>query len=72
VKKIKQAILDGQVIESYPDDYPLPSLLLCSLEPEPLHVVLAWNIGSGECHIITAYRPDLEHFEPGFVRRGQK
>ncbi|MEA3274298.1 MAG: DUF4258 domain-containing protein [Pseudomonadota bacterium] len=66
---VKRAILDGQVIETYPDDYPTPSLLICYLEPEPLHVVLAWDADGEDCHLVTAYRPDLEHFEPGFVRR---
>lgn len=66
---VKQAILAGQVIESYPDDYPVPSCLICALEPEPIHVVVVWDAGAGDCHVITAYRPDRMHFEPGFLRR---
>ena len=69
---MKQTIVGGQVIETYPDDYPVPSLLICVLKPEPLHVLLAWDKKLGECHIITAYRPDLEHFEADFVHRRSK
>lgn len=64
---VKQAVLEGAVIENYPDDYPFPTLLIAIREPEPLHVVLAWNAMLRQCHIITAYRPDLEHFEADFI-----
>jgi len=69
---VKQTILQGEVVESYPDDYPLPSLLICTIEPSPLHVVLAWDEAAEECYIITAYRPDLEHFEDDFMHRRSK
>jgi len=39
--KVKQAILEGEVIENYPDDMPLPSVLICNLKPSPLHIVVA-------------------------------
>ncbi len=68
-KAVKRAVLDGAVIESYPDHYPVPSLLIAVLEPEPLHVVLAWDVKQRQCYIITAYQPDLDHFEPDFVTR---
>jgi hypothetical protein len=63
------AIGHGQIIEAYPDDFPAPSMLFCTVAPEPLHVVVAWTARDAHCHIITAYRPDLAHFEPGFLRR---
>jgi len=66
---VKQAILSGSVIEAYPDDYPIPSYLICSLEPEPLHIVLSYNAINSEIHIITIYRPDLEHFKSDFITR---
>ncbi len=71
-RHVKQALAEGQVVESYPDDYPIPSLLVCCLDPDPLHVVVAWNENTRECHIITTYRPDLDHFELGFMRRKQR
>jgi restriction system protein len=39
------------------------------LEEKPLHVVAAFDEGSGTCFIITAYRPDEEHFGPDFRAR---
>ena len=39
------------------------------LEPEPLHVVVAFDAESLQCHVITAYRPDLTHFEADFITR---
>lgn len=66
---VVEAIAGGEIIESYAGDFPLPSLLICGLHPKPLHVVLPWDADAGTCHIITAYRPDLGHFEPGFKRR---
>lgn len=66
---VTHAIRHGELIEAYPDDYPAPSMLLCGQSPEPLHVVVAWTTKDAHCHVITAYRPDLARFEPGFLRR---
>lgn len=67
--QVKNAILQGVIIENYPDDHPIPSLLLALNQPEALHVVLAYDATSEQCHIITAYRPDLTHFEVDLITR---
>jgi len=67
--QVKNAILQGVIIESYPDDYPVPSLLLAVHQPEALHVVIAYDAVSKQCHIITAYRPNLTHFEADLTTR---
>jgi Domain of unknown function (DUF4258) len=67
--QVKNAILHGKVIEYYPDDYPVPSVLLASLQPEPLHVVVAYDEMSRHSHVITAYRPDLTHFNDDLITR---
>lgn len=67
--QVKKAILQGIIIENYPDDFPIPSLLLAVNQPEALHVVLANDAASEQCHIITAYRPDLAHFEADLITR---
>jgi hypothetical protein len=61
--------MNGEVIEVYPTDRPYPSCLILHLEPEPVHVVAAADPAARICHVITAYRPDLEHFEPDFRTR---
>ena len=67
--RVKQAILEGLIVEIYPDDHPIPSLLLATLQPEALHVVLAYDNASALCHVITAYYPDLAHFEADLITR---
>ena len=67
--QVKSAILHGTIIENYPDDHPIPSILLAINQPEALHVVLAYDAISEQCHIITAYRPDLTHFEADLITR---
>ncbi|MGZ5028792.1 MAG: DUF4258 domain-containing protein [Methylobacter sp.] len=61
--------MQGDIIETYPNDYPVPSMLLATKQPEPLHVVLAFDPVLQQCHIITAYRPDLKHFEADLITR---
>ncbi|MDD5633552.1 MAG: DUF4258 domain-containing protein [Methylococcales bacterium] len=67
--EVKQVILLGNIIEYYPDDYPIPNLILATLQPEPLHVVVAYDSISQQCHVITAYRPDLIYFEADLITR---
>lgn len=67
--QVKLALLNGQLIESYPDDYPIPSVLLAAFLPEPLHVVVAFDELSRQCHVITAYRPDLNYFNADLITR---
>jgi hypothetical protein len=66
------AIMNGEVIEVYPTDRPYPSCLILHVESEPVHVVAGADPTARICHIITAYRPDLEYFEPDFRTRRKK
>lgn len=69
---VKKVLLSGEIIEDYPNDKPYPSVLLLGwVEGEPFHVVTALDSESGCCFIITAYKPDLEHFEPDYKTRRQ-
>jgi len=63
-KWVKSVLMKGEVIASYQDDSPFPGLLVDGrLNDEVLHVVVAFDEIESCCYIITAYRPDLEHFE---------
>ena len=53
IEHVKQAVLCGEIIEDYPDDYPYPSCLLLG---NGLHVVA--GAGDGRLWLITAYVPD--------------
>ncbi|WP_404414707.1 DUF4258 domain-containing protein [Marinospirillum sp.] len=67
--EVLQTLQEGVIIESYPEDYPFPSHLVCKVTDHPLHVVFAWNDSEQICYLITAYRPDREHFESDFITR---
>jgi hypothetical protein len=63
----------GECIEDYPDDYPFPSGLFFGWHGvKPLHVVAALEETSPRVYIITAYEPDLEHFDSDFKTRRKK
>ncbi len=64
-----QAILQGEVIEVYTHDRPYPSLLMFYAEAQPLHVVVAADVAASVAHVITVYRPDLQHFESDWKTR---
>jgi hypothetical protein len=55
------AIMNGEIIEEYPNDYPFPSCLINAVSPHPLHVVC--GLGNGHVFIITAYKPDSGMWE---------
>jgi len=71
-KAVKEVLKNGEIIEDYPDDKPYPSALFLGwINGEPLHVVAAFDSLIGWCFIITAYKPDLEHFESDYKTRRQ-
>ncbi len=69
IQDIKNAILCGDVIENYPDDYPYPSCLIMGYTEQgsPLHLVC--GVGEGELFVITAYRPDPMKWYPDWTTR---
>lgn len=67
---VKEVLLSGELIEDYADNKPYPcALFLGWIKEEPFHVVTAFDSESGYCFVITAYRPDLEHFESDYKTR---
>lgn len=69
---VKAVLSAGEVIEDYQDDKPFPSaLLLAWISGKPYHVVASLDNESGYCFVITAYRPDMEHFGSDFKTRRQ-
>ena len=60
----------GEVIERYPSGAAYPSeLILGWIGSSPLHVVLAYSETGNAVTIVTAYRPDIDTWRPGFRRR---
>lgn len=66
---IVNVIMHGEIIKQYEDDKPFPSCLLLgmSINDRYLHVVVASD--NINLHIITAYYPNADEWEPDFKTR---
>ena len=60
---VKNCILNGEIIEEYPNDFPNPSCLIfgMTLDGKILHVVAGTN--ENYLYVITAYYPSADKFE---------
>lgn len=73
IDEIHVATEAATVLEEYPQDEPYPSrLVLGWVGNRPLHLVLAGATAAGDTIVVTLYEPDVERWEPGFVRRKPK
>ena len=70
-REIECLLADGQVIERYDEDFPLPSVLLNEPRPtkRPLHAVVGINDAERILVLITAYEPDPRQWTEHFSRR---
>ncbi len=68
---VETVLKNGEIIERYDEDFPLPSLLINgrTSERKPLHVVAAINNTERIIVIITAYKPDIARWTSDFSRR---
>jgi hypothetical protein len=64
-REVYEAICTAEVIETYPDDTPYPSVLLFGTTGanRPLHVVCAYDNEDNRAVIVTVYRPDPGRWE---------
>ena len=69
---VEIALLNGEILEEYENDYPYPSYLVygISLNNEVLHVVCGMN--EIDLWIITAYYPDNINWEDDLKTRREK
>ena len=65
------SVVQGTVIEKYPDDTPYPSCLIYgnTFEGQPIHSVWAYNSSNQWAVLVTVYRPDPERWIDWQVRR---
>ena len=63
---IRSAIMNGEIIEQYLDDYPNPSVLILGYTRDngPLHVAV--GMADNKLWLITAYFPTLDIWEADF------
>lgn len=69
VKDILSAIMNGEIIENYPDDFPFPSCLVLGKDAngKVIHICMS-NEGEAS-KVITAYYPSLEKWNADFKTR---
>ena len=72
-KEVFEAVLNGKIIEIYPEDEPYPSCLIYgkTSENRPLHIVCAYSEEPGLAVVITVYQPNPEKWID-FERRRRK
>ena len=70
VEDVRRVLLEGAVIEGYPEDTPFPSCLIFGwCEGRPIHVVIAINEEEGSVIVVTVYEPDQEKWKEDLSRR---
>jgi hypothetical protein len=67
---VGRIVRQGEQIASYPDDRPYPGELLIGFDDSrPIHVLVARDPQSGECHVVTAYVADPALWDETFRNR---
>ena len=67
---VRTVITSGEVIAEYQDDRPYPSYVILSfIKDRPIHVVVAVELDTRECYVVTVYPPDPELWNSDFRTR---
>ncbi len=63
--EVCEAVSRGEVLETYPDDTPYPSVLIFGTTnaKRPLHIVCAYNADDTQLIIITIYQPSPDKWD---------
>ena len=70
LEEVKFILDKGDVIREYQDDKPYPSFLLLAFKDlRPLHLLVAKDIETGICIIVTVYEPNPIKWLNQFSRR---
>ena len=69
--EISGSVLNGEIIEDYPDDMPFPSCLVygSTRSGNPLHTVWGYDPDERFALLITTYRPDSSRWVDWRTRR---
>ena len=68
-ERLKEVILNGEIIEQYPNDYPYPSCLMLHSFANNIHLHVVIGLGEGLLWLITAYYPDDDEWESDYKTR---
>ena len=68
---IRSAVMTGEIIEQYPDDFPFPSCLILGADRQGRKLHVCMSDEGTSSRIITAYYPDPAKWSVDFkVRKG--
>ena len=60
---VEMALLNGEIIENYEDDYPYPNCLILGMNKSNEHLHIVCGSNETELWLITAYYPDRSEWE---------
>ncbi|WP_019554503.1 DUF4258 domain-containing protein [Propionispira raffinosivorans] len=66
---VSHALIHGQIIESYPNDYPYPSHLVLGISYQCIYLHVVCGIGDSDLWLITAYYPNPTEWESDLKTR---
>lgn len=66
---VSKVIMQGEIIEQCPDDFPYPSFLLLGLSISGMYLHACVASSGENIRVITACYPDLNECEPDFKTR---
>ena len=69
IEDVESALLNGEIIEQYPEDYPHPSSLILGLTKAGKHLHVVCGVSDLELWLITSYYPDAEEWESDLKTR---
>ena len=71
ITELKRALLNGEIIEKYPNDQPYPSCLVLGwlVSGDPLHVVCSRGNSEPAMRIVTVYEPSDNKWESDYKTR---
>ncbi|MCL2513023.1 MAG: DUF4258 domain-containing protein [Oscillospiraceae bacterium] len=72
INDVAYTLINGEIIEQYPNDYPYPSCLVLSSIKKNKYLHVVCGIGDEEIWIITAYYPNPDEWTNGFRVRKDK
>lgn len=67
--EIESAIVNGMVVEQYPEDYPYPSCLIAGHDTKGKTIHIVCGLGDENLYIITVYYPNILKWKNGITRR---
>ena len=69
IEDVMRCLMNGELIEDYPDDYPYPSCLIYGISSENRIIHIVAGTDGETVYIITAYYPNTSKFESDLKTR---